>query len=240
MKYAVCLFTLLSTLLFSCSAQQSMLPQHLYKKGDNSTGAAPLVILLHGYGSNAEDLFGLANSFPANTHVVAFNGLFKLDSDAYSWFQFEVGSDGIRTIDESQELQSRKAIESWIPLLIEETGADPNRVFLFGFSQGAIMSASVLTDQPALLKGIIALSGRYLPSSHALKKDPSSYVGKKAFVGHGFEDQVLPYSNGEQLKEALNNLNVPVAFKTYYGMGHSISQDEMKDVVNWFNFTLLN
>ncbi|MFY7970639.1 MAG: alpha/beta hydrolase [Flavobacteriales bacterium] len=97
--------------------------------------------------------------------MVAFNGLFKLDSYAYSWFQFEVGSDGIRTIDESQELQSRKAIESWIPLLIKETGADPNRVFLFRFSQGAIMSASVLTG---------------------------------------------------------------------------ISQDVMKDVVSWFNFTLLN
>jgi len=51
---------------------------------------------------------------------------------------------------------------------------------------------------------------------------------------------VLPYNNGEKLKEELNNTGVPEAFKTYCGMGHSISTDEMKDVINWFNWALSN
>lgn len=230
------LFSLLSMLFTSCDAQTIALPKHLYKKGDNSNGAAPLIIMLHGYGSNADDLFSLANSFPANCHVVAFNGIHALASDSYAWFEFEVGADGTRKIDQQQELASRVAIESWIPQLINETGADPQKVYLFGFSQGAIMSATLLTEKPELIKGIMALSGRILPVCKDLRKDSKEYLYKKALVAHGYNDQVLPYSNGENLKNELTDTGVVVAFKTYYGMGHTISAEEMKDVVSWFEY----
>ena len=234
------IFMIMSTLLSACHSQESSLPKHLYKKGDNSNGPAPLVIMLHGYGSNADDLFSLANDFPKNTHVVSFNGLNAMGNDSYAWFQFDVKPDGTRSIDEQQEKRSREAIEKWIPELLKETGADPKNVYLFGFSQGAIMSSSILVERPDLIKGIMALSGRYLPTTNSLRKDKKDYLGRYAFVAHGYNDQVLPYNNGEKLKEELNNTGVPEAFKTYCGMGHSISTDEMKDVINWFNWALSN
>ena len=58
-----------------------------------------LLVLMHGVGSNEDDLFGLSDFVPAPFHVVSLRAPFVLGPDSYAWFEFSVASDGSRRID---------------------------------------------------------------------------------------------------------------------------------------------
>ena len=69
-----------------------------------------LLVLMHGVGSNEEDLFGLADFVPAPFHVVSLRAPFVLGPGSYAWFEFSVAADGSRRIDRTQEAASREAV----------------------------------------------------------------------------------------------------------------------------------
>ncbi len=66
-----------------------------------------LLVLMHGVGSNEQDLFGLARLMPPQFHVLSLRAPYVLSPDAYAWFEFEILPNGERHIDEEQERESR-------------------------------------------------------------------------------------------------------------------------------------
>ena len=58
-----------------------------------------LLVLMHGVGSNEDDLFGLADFVPSAWHVLSLRGPFELGPGSYAWFEFSIESDGSRRID---------------------------------------------------------------------------------------------------------------------------------------------
>jgi len=98
------------------------------------------VILLHGVGSNENDLISLADKLPRNMYVIAPRGQFTLGTGRYAWFNVDF-STGKPVYDKTQELSSRELITKFINQVKELYKIE--EVYLGGFSQGGIMSYSI-------------------------------------------------------------------------------------------------
>lgn len=114
----------------------------------------------------------------------------------------------------------------------EERGISPNRIIIAGFSQGCVVALNVGLRYPKRLATIIGLSG-YLPNAVDLIKNAQPANNETPiFIGHGTEDNVVPYFYGQQSFEILKRNNFNVSWHSYK-MGHSVCGEEIKDLGEW-------
>lgn len=111
----------------------------LHRPAAPGTAQPWLLVLLHGVGSNEQDLFGLAPQVPAQFHVLSLRGPLTVGPGCYAWFTFCVGSDGRRAINTAQEAASRPVVAQALQVAGAQLGVPPERVVVGGFSQGGIM-----------------------------------------------------------------------------------------------------
>lgn len=192
----------------------------------------PLVIFLHGFGSNEEDLFGIKDALPSTWTYLSARAPMPVDAQGFRWFTKTPGDgdyDGM-----TDDLQSSATlIKAFVAKATVKYHTQPDRVFLVGFSQGAIMSYEVALRDPELVRGIAALSGSVLPVLKAQLK-PDERLGQLAiFIGHGTLDQALPYVSATRANEVLSGLGLKPQFHTYPGMNHTISAAEVQDLKAW-------
>src|SRR5215216_7137588 len=132
---------------------------HLFQPPHRPVDHPPLLLLLHGYGSNERDLVGLAPYLDPRFQIVSARAPHSLMPDGYSWFEIGWTATDI-TINFQQAEQSRALLIGFIAEVLAAYGGDPAQVYLLGFSQGAIMSASVALTEPELVAGTVLMSGR--------------------------------------------------------------------------------
>ena len=206
---------------------------HLTRPPDASlsTLPAPLLLLLHGVGSHEEDLFGLVSQLDLRFFVVSARAPLTLGPHSYGWFHVTFTEHGPVIVPEEAEA-SRQTLIAFIDELIENYHLDPHRVYLMGFSQGAIMSLSLALTAPEKIAGVVAMSGRILPEVLPLAVAPERMNGLPIFVVHGLQDNVLPIHHGRASRDRLSQLPVALTYKEY-DMGHQISADSLSDISNW-------
>lgn len=192
----------------------------------------PLVIFLHGFGSNEEDLFGLKDALPSTWTYLSARAPMPVDANGYRWFAKKPG-DGDYDGETADLQRSAQLIEDFVQQATAKYHTQPDRVFLVGFSQGAIMSYEVGLRKPALVRGIAALSGSVLPVLKAELKADAGLDKLAIFIGHGTLDQALPYASATQANEVLVGLGLKPTFHTYPGMTHTISELEIQDLNTW-------
>jgi phospholipase/carboxylesterase len=219
------------------SPQQQLGLIHLHQQPRQpSEGRPPLLILLHGYGSNEADLFGLAPYLDARFLILSARAPYTLMHGSYAWFEIAWANSGI-TIDAKQADVSRKLVLDFIAAAIRSYEADPERVFLCGFSQGAILSASVALTMPELIAGAALMSGRVPDELKPLIAPAERLAGKPFLVVHGLHDTVLPIQNGRASRAILEKLPVALTYKEY-PMAHEVNLDSLNDVTSWLTARL--
>ncbi len=179
-----------------------------------------LLVLLHGLGSNEGDLFGLASEIPSRFTVVSLRAPRDYGFGGYAWFEIGFDADGM-TIDTAQAQESVELVCSELSALREEFA--PTRVTLAGFSQGAMISAGVLSAEPNLVDSTWLMSGAWLPCF-----DVADLSGKQVLVQHGVQDQVVPHRMGEHLAGILTEQLANVKFLSYQ-MAHEVSHESLND-----------
>lgn len=190
-----------------------------------------MLLLLHGVGSNEHDLIQLAPYLDPRFFIVSARAPITLAPGMYAWF--EVQLDPVRPIINPQQAESsRQKLLTFIDETIERYGVDASRVYLMGFSQGAIMSFSVGLTHPEKFAGIVAMSGRVLPEIVPHIAAPEALGDLPIFVAHGTEDQVLPIHHGRAARELLQRLPVALTYREY-PMGHQISDQSLADIAGW-------
>ncbi|HEY3341272.1 MAG TPA: alpha/beta fold hydrolase, partial [Anaerolineae bacterium] len=118
----------------------------------------PLLILLHGLRANEEDLFALTPYLDERFLIVSARAPFELGLGQYGWYRMTFSPEGnVRNLDDFE--CSLEVLSRFIGECVSAYGADPQRVYLMGFSQGAIMCIATLLTQPQLLAGAVAMSG---------------------------------------------------------------------------------
>jgi phospholipase/carboxylesterase len=231
-------FLAMALLLASTAAQaqtglQTDLPLQYLEQANPDSRNQPLVIFLHGYGSNEEDLFGIKDQLPVRYTYVSVRAPQALDGDSYQWFhkKGEGAYDG-----ETDDLNSSaRRIADFIAKATAKYHTQSDKVFLVGFSQGAIMSYEVALRHPEIVGGIAALSGKVLPVLKSQLKPDRNLEPLAIFIDHGTADQRLPYTDGSDADSLLKSLALKPEFHAYPGIGHTITANEMQDLNNWLH-----
>ncbi|AZF05012.1 alpha/beta hydrolase [Pseudomonas sp. R5-89-07] len=237
LKLLALTLTLLAGAAHADSDLHTDLPLSYLEQTQGDARNQPLVIFLHGFGSNEQDLFGIKDALPSTWTYLSVRAPMPVEPRGYRWFTKTPGDgdyDGV-----TADLQSSaRLIEDFVGKATAKYHTEPDRVFLVGFSQGAIMSYEVGLRRPELVRGIAALSGSVLPVLKAELK-PNEALGKLAiFIGHGTLDQALPYASGTRANEVLEGIGLKPQFHGYPGMNHTISEAEIQDLKAWLEESL--
>ncbi len=209
---------------------------HLVQQPRVTSDKPPLLILLHGVGSNELDLFGLAPYLDPRFLILSGRGPLTLARGRYAWFMVEWGEN--RPIANPEQAEwSRQRIVEFIPQAVDAYHADARSVYLMGFSQGGIMSASVMLTQPELLAGVAALSSRILPQVRQQSVPPERLDGFPVLLQHGALDQVLSIEYGRDARDYLESLPVDLTYREYE-MGHEITEESLRDLATWLSAQL--
>jgi phospholipase/carboxylesterase len=193
----------------------------------NESGPLPTLILLHGRGTDENDLLGLTPAFDPRMLVVSVRAPFRFPYGGYTWFDLDEHS-GVNT---DQLLQGRDAFLRCVDELQEKYPVDPKRIFLFGFSMGAMMSLSVSISNPGRFKGVVAHSG-LLPNNDQLQYRWDDLQGISFFIAHGTHDPIVPVELGRQAYEQLHHANANVLYREY-PIQHTISEESLSDTARW-------
>jgi phospholipase/carboxylesterase len=204
---------------------------HIVQQPRRPSAGPPLLLLLHGYGSNEHDLFGLAPYLDPRFLIVSVRAPYTLMPGGYAWFELGWTATGI-TIDFQQAQRSRKQLVGFIAEALAAYGGDPTRVYLLGFSQGAIMSATATLTEPELIAATVLMSGRVPEEIRPAIAGAERLAGKPFLVIHGIYDEVLPIQNGRSSRAILESLPVDLTYREY-PMGHEISPQSLADVIAW-------
>lgn len=214
--------------------KQDLSLKYIIQEPKIKTNKTKVLVLLHGYGSNEQDLIGLKEGLPQDIRIISCRATYPLAPDTYQWFEREMVN-GKYAGKEAHIDSSRKLILKFLSQIQAKYKCKASDIYLCGFSQGAIMALAVGLYSPNSVRGIGVLSGR-LPES--VKRDVQSKEDLKklsVFIAHGTKDDRLGYDEAIAADKYLRAIGLKPSFKTYEGMGHSISAQEVKDLTAWLN-----
>lgn len=190
----------------------------------------PVIILLHGVGSNEKDLFSLANRLPDHFLVISARAPIRLGENSFAWYQVDF-STGKPVFNVEQQENSRAILIRFIDQIKQQYKVNGD-VYLGGFSQGAIMSYSVGLSRPDLVDGIAVMSGRLLEETKPLVAAKDKLQALKIFISHGVNDPVLTIEYARNSVAYLKTLNLKPTYKEYPAV-HTINNDMLLDLVKW-------
>ena len=210
---------------------------YLYRRTDREKPSRATLIVMHGYGANEFDLLGIADYFKEPLTVLSFRAPLPVQWGGHAWYNLSQNPDGTLLADDASRMESEEKILAELPGILEETGSDPDNLFLMGFSQGAAMSYSLLGRHDLKkhglgVKGLIAMSG-YIPHDVMPNIGSKRFDDLPIFMSHGDEDLLVPSKALPIAKEIFESQGARVDGKVYPGMGHSISDEVLADLTAW-------
>jgi len=191
----------------------------------------PLILLIHGYGSNEEDLFSFAEDLPDEFHVVSVQAVHTLSFGMYAWYEINfVNMEKFTNVP--QGLASRDKLVEFIDEITRLENLDKDNVWLCGFSQGAILSYAIALNYPEKVRHIACLSGYPEPDFWDEIDLTKDYTHLDFFISHGIEDMVIPVEWARKGKPMLDELQIQNEYHEYRS-GHGIVPQNYFDLIAW-------
>lgn len=197
------------------------------RRASVSGKATSLVVFLHGYGANAQDLLGLADPLAPHMPDTVFVAPDAPENCAgspmgFQWFP-------IPWIDGSSEEDSAKGMDmavadlnAYLDKMMQDEGVTADKTILFGFSQGTMMALHVAPRRAEVFAGIVGFSGRLMSpetlTDEAVSKPPVLLV-------HGDQDDVVPPASLPEAGDALAAAGFEVYAHVMKGTAHGIAPD---------------
>lgn len=190
----------------------------------------PLLVLLHGYGSEERDLFGLARFLPAEFVVAAVRAPLvpPFPTPGWSWFPIE----GLHVRDAGAATAAATGFLSWL----DTAAAGASSVGLLGFSQGGVIALQALRLRPDGIDFVVNLAG-FVADGDLATDAALAEIRPPVFWGRGARDEVIPAERIARTIEWLPRF-VDLSGRVYPGLAHSVSQDELEDVVAFLRLRL--
>jgi len=198
------------------------------------------VIWLHGLGADRYDFMPVAEMLQetllttrfvlpqAPTRAVTINGGYAMPS----WYDI-LAMNPARAIDHDQLEASALAVLNLVEAQ-RDSGIDPARIFLAGFSQGgAVVLHAAFRRWQGPLGGVLALS-TYAPTFNEQMTLSASQQRIPTYCLHGQHDDVVQYNMGRDVYERLQTLSVTVTWQEY-PMGHEVLPQEISDIGSWLS-----
>ncbi|OII14755.1 hypothetical protein BIU96_09595 [Curtobacterium sp. MCBA15_008] len=180
----------------------------------------PLLVAMHGVGSNERDLLGLAPALPAAWTMASLRAPMPW-GQGHSWYP--LGTPG------SPALEPVDAVVADVLAWIDSVAADHPRIGLLGFSQGGSMALQLLRARPTGFAFAVSLSGFVVPGVPDARDEAVAAVRPRVFLGHGDLDPVIP-AEATARTQAWAAANADVTDREYAGLPHAVSAAELADV----------
>lgn len=207
---------------------------HLIREPKDKKDKNPLLLLLHGYGSNEEDLFSFAGELPEEYFVVSARAPFDMMYGSYAWYAINFDADENKFSDIGQARASRDIIANFIDELVTEYPIDADNVTLIGFSQGCILSYAVALSYPEKVQRVVAMSGYFNPEIAVDDYTENDLSKLRIFASHGTVDQVIPVEWARKSIPMLQVLGIDIVFKEYM-VGHGVAPQNFFDFKHWLS-----
>jgi phospholipase/carboxylesterase len=182
----------------------------------------PLLVLLHGYGADERDLFGLVPYLPPAFAVAAVRAPLAppFPAPGYSWYPIE-------NLEDRDPVHTTAAAAGLLAWADAAASAHPS-IGLLGFSQGAAVALQAMRLEPDRFAFAVNLSGYVTPG--ALPRDAELADRRPpVFWGRGTNDDIIPGYLVDHTTEWLPG-HVELSGRVYPGLTHSVSEQELADV----------
>lgn len=195
-----------------------------------AAGDRPLVVLMHGRGSNEADLFSLVPALPAEFVYASVRAPIA-SSGGWSWFAS--GLPGLP--DAGSAIAATRGVLAWLDRV-----APSGSVSVGGFSQGGAMALQLLRHAPDRFASFVNLAGFVVDGAEeGVAADAGlTDLRKPVFWGRDPGDPVIPQSAIERTLDWLPGRST-LTMREYPGVGHSLSRAEVADVGEFLRATLL-
>ena len=193
---------------------------------------SPVIFMLHGYGSNEEDLFSFSEELPDEYTIISIRAPYALSNFGYAWYAINFDAEQGKWSDNEQAIASRDIIIEFIEKACSFYSLDTRDITLLGFSQGSILSKAIAVSYPRKIRNVIALSG-YL-NTDILKEDylKENHSGTYFYVSHGTSDQVIPVEWARKTPDFLKQIGAN-CFYEEFPVGHGVSPQNFYSFRNW-------
>jgi phospholipase/carboxylesterase len=191
------------------------------------------MVLLHGWTGDEDSMWLLARPLADDYAVLAPRGPHAVPEGGFSWRIMQPGTWGLPSVDDL-----RPAAESLMDLIdywSSTAKVDARRISLMGFSQGAALGCTIAGIFPERIAALAVLSG-FAPQGLAGLMARSSMKGKKAFIAHGRQDELVPVEKAREAAVLFRRAGAEVTYRESEG-GHKVSRPTLHAMGVFFGTT---
>jgi phospholipase/carboxylesterase len=197
---------------------------------------AALIVLMHGRGSDRDDLAPLAGSFPDDAVLAFPAGPFAGAPWGYgpgrAWYRFLGGA----TPEPESFERGQRALAGWLDALRASLPVRTGQLIVGGFSQGGTSAIGYALRNPGTVHGVLNWSG-FVPEHPSVEARRDNCAGLRVFWGHGTADGNVPHTLAVTGRATLGSAGAMVtAFD--HSSGHTITRNELAETERWIAATL--
>lgn len=207
-------------------------PLYYVKKPSKLQKNAPLLVLLHGYGSDENDLFSFANELPEELYIISLRAPQTLQPFGHGWYAINFDAEQNKWNDVNQAKTAMKSILECINLACEKYDLNSENVSLLGFSQGCILSIALAINHPKKFKNIIGLSGYVCSEFIENTIQSDDYKHLDFYCSHGSSDQVIPVEWARKTPKILDKMGIKYTYSEF-PVGHGVAPQNFFEFRDW-------
>ncbi|PHS67913.1 MAG: phospholipase [Flavobacterium sp.] len=212
--------------------KQQLSLEHNYRASNNTSGKGPVIIMLHGYGSDENDLFSFAAELPLEYTIISLKAPYAMQPYGNAWYAIHFDNVDGKWSDDKQAIESRDLVVKCIDEIIEKYEVDSNNITLLGFSQGTILSFAVALSFPEKVKNVIGLSGYINEAIFKENYAQNDFSNLSIYTSHGSVDQVIPVDWARKTQPFLQNLNIDCEYSEF-PVGHGVAPQNFYELKAW-------
>jgi len=180
------------------------------------------MIMLHGRGSNADNILSLAPEFqrPQWTYLAPH-------ATGNTWYPYPF----MPPMQQNEPyLSSALQMIQNIMLRLADVGILPMNTVILGFSQGACLATEFAARHAQLYGGIVGLSGGLIGPPGTPRDYEGNMLGTPVFLGCSDRDDHIPLARVQETSKVFTQLGAEVVERIYPAMGHTVNADELANV----------
>lgn len=207
---------------------------YIVREPENITPDTSILFMLHGYGSNEQDLFSFRESLPEDWIIVSFRAPKDTQFEGYSWYDIDFNNPE-QFIDINQAQEALTSVTENIMAIVNKYGLTTGKTHLCGFSQGGILCYALALKYPQLFNLVACLS--CYPEEKLLTdivKEKKKLENLRFFVSHGTDDAIIPFEWAKKGADLLYDLSCYFTFREYMS-GHGVNQKNYMDLMEFFS-----
>jgi phospholipase/carboxylesterase len=190
--------------------------------------AKAALVMLHGRGSNAQNIIGLAEDLNIGDFAI-----YAPQASQNSWYPYS-----FMAPDEQNQPALNSALEV-IEQLVQQIITDGifvENIYFLGFSQGACLTLEYVARNAEQYGGAVAFTGGLIGEQLKLTNYTGDFGSTPILITTGDPDMHVPLTRVEESVEVFKELNAEVTLKVYKGRPHTILQEEI-DLANQIIFS---